>query len=222
MNGSPELSARATGDGGISNTDIVLVVLNDLGGAERRVHIERIAEAAWQQVPARFSWPKLQKYPDLDAVDVTLRAAKKNEGLVTGSKREGWMLTSSGIGRVHQREAAVRDFVQRFGRAGRTENRRERGGLDSSAARRLAQLRDSTAVRKFAGGERDDITVYDFLAFFNINQYMPPQKYRTNRQAVENLVRDDEELLAVARHLNERFGETYKTELQKGSNHGTA
>src|SRR5215207_9930234 len=99
MNGSPELSARATGDSGISNTDIVLVVLDDLGGADRRIHIENIAEAAWQQVPARFSWPKLQKYPDLDAVDVTLRAAKKNEGLVTGSKREGWMLTSSGIGR---------------------------------------------------------------------------------------------------------------------------
>lgn len=222
MSESPELATRATGDTGMSNTDIVLVVLDDLGGADRRVHIENIAEAAWQQVPARFSWPKLQKYPDLDAVDVTLRAAKKNEGLVTGSKREGWMLTASGIGRVRQREAAVRDFVERFGRAGRTENRRERGGMDSSAARRLAQLHESAAVRKYMGGESDDITVYDFLAFFNINQYMPLQKYRTNRQAVENLVRDDEDLLAVARHLDERFGETYKTELQKGSNHGPA
>jgi hypothetical protein len=80
-------TGRAASDGGISNTDIVLVVLDDLGGADRPVHIEDIAEAAWQQVPARFSWPKLQKYPDLDAVDVTLRAAKKNEGLVPLSLR---------------------------------------------------------------------------------------------------------------------------------------
>src|SRR4051794_22799637 len=86
-------------DASVSNTDVVLVVLADLGGADRTVHIEDVAEAAWQQVPARFSWPRLQKYPDLDAVDVTLRAAKKNEGLVTGSKREGWMLAPSGIQR---------------------------------------------------------------------------------------------------------------------------
>jgi hypothetical protein len=213
---------RLPGDGGVSNTDLVLVVLDELGGVERPVHIEDVAEAAWQQTPARFSWPKLQKYPDLDAVDVTLRAAKKNEGLVSGSKREGWMLTPTGIARVHQRQAAVREFVERSGLAGRTENRRERGGLDSSAGRRITQLRESAAVRKYTSGERNDLTVYDFLAFFNINQYMPVQKYRTNRQAVENLVRDDEELLVITRHLDERFGDNYKTELQKGSKHGTA
>lgn len=212
---------RRGGDVGVSNTDIVLVVLDDLGGAERTIHIEDIAEAAWQQVPARFSWPKLQKYPDLDAVDVTLRAAKKNEGLVTGSKREGWMLTSSGIQRVHQRQVSVRAFVEQQGRAGRTENRRERGGVDSSAVRRLNQLRESAAARKEASGDRDAITVYDFLAFFNINQYMPVQKYKTNRQAVENLVRDDKPLLALTEYLHGRFGDTYKTDLQKGPRHVT-
>jgi hypothetical protein len=207
----------------VSNTDIVLVVLEDLGGTDRSVHIEDIAETAWQQVPARFSWPKLQKYPDLDAVDVTLRAAKKNEGLVAGSKREGWMLTASGVHRAHEREAAVRDFVQRTGRAGRTENRRERGGVDSSAMRRLAQLRDSGAALKFKASRLDDITVHDFMAFFNINQYMPSHKYKTNRQAVENLARDDDELIATAKYLHGRFGETYRDQLQQGgARHGTA
>ncbi len=208
-------------DSSISNTDIVLVVLDDLGGADRSVHIEDIAESAWQQVPARFSWPKLQKYPDLDAVDVTLRAAKKNEGLVTGSKREGWMLTPSGIERVAQRHVAVNAFVAQQGRAGRTENRRERGGADSTTSRRLAQLRESAAATKGASDDYDAITVYDFLAFFNINQYMPTQKYKSSRQAVENLVRDDATLLALTEYLHGRFGDTYKTELQKGPRHGT-
>jgi hypothetical protein len=215
--------SRAAGEAGISNTDIILVVLEDLGGADHPVHIEDVAEAAWQRVPARFSWPKLQKYPDLDAVDVTLRAAKKNEGLVSGSKREGWMLTSSGVDRAGQRGSLVREFVERLGRAGRTENRRERGGQDSSSARRLGQLRESEAVKKYRSGSLDDISVYDFLAFFNINQYMPPHKYRTNRQAVENLVRDDEGLLATSAYLHSRFGDTYKDQLQKGgARHGNA
>lgn len=220
MSGSPTPQRNA--DASVSNTDIVLVVLSDLGGAVRTVHIEDIAEAAWQHVPARFSWPKLQKYPDLDAVDVTLRAAKKNEGLVTGSKRVGWMLTPSGIERVAQRHAAVGAFVAQQGRAGRTENRRERGGADSTTSRRLAQLRESAASAKSASGEYDAITVYDFLAFFNINQYMPTQKYKSSRQAVENLVRDDATLLALTEYLHGRFGDTYKTELQKGPRHGTA
>lgn len=205
----------------MSNTDLVLVFLDDLGGDERPVHIEDIAETAWQLVPARFSWPKLQKYPDLDAVDVTLRAAKKNEGLVAGSKREGWMLTPQGIERARERKLAVRDFVERLGRSGRTENRRERGGFDSAAARRIAELRASAAARKHSAGQIDGITVHDFLAFFNINQYMPTHKYKTNRQAVENLVRDDEELIATADYLHSRFGDKYKTELQKGgARHG--
>lgn len=209
------------GDAAISNTDIVLVVLDELGGADRAVHIENIAELAWQQVPARFSWPKLQKYPELDAVDVTLRAAKKNEGLVTGSKREGWMLTPSGIERVHQRHAAVHTFVEQQGRAGRTDNRRERGGADSSAARRLAQLRESAAAQKNEADDRDAITVYDFMAYFNVNQYMPTQKYKANKQAVENLVRDNPTLLELTAYLHRRFGDTYKTDLQKGPRHGT-
>jgi hypothetical protein len=213
---------RSSADPGVSNTDIVLVVLSDLGGADRPIHIEDIAETAWQQVPARFSWPKLQKYPDLDAVDVTLRAAKKNEGLVTGSKRAGWMLTPIGIARAQQREASVRGFLERRGTAGRTDNRRERGGVDSSTARRISQLRESVAAHKSAEDDRDSITVYDFLAYFNINQYMPVQKYQTNRQAVENLVRDDETLLSLTKYLHTRFGNTYKTDLQKGPSHGTS
>jgi hypothetical protein len=205
----------------MSNTDIVLVVLADLGGAERPLHIEDIAETAWMKVPARFSWPKLQKYPDLDAVDVTLRAAKKNESFVNGSKREGWMLTPAGMIRVNERRTAVQEFMEHHGQVGRTDNRRERGGADSSASRRMVQLRESAAANKFLNDDRDAITVYDFLAFFNINQYMPLQKYRTNRQAVENLVREDEALLSLVQFLDDRFGETYKSDLQKGPSHGT-
>jgi hypothetical protein len=220
MNSSPEASMPGSNE--VSNTDIVLVILYDLGGAEHSVHSEEIAEATWLQVPARFSWPKLQRYPDLDAVDVTLRAAKKNEGLVAGSKREQWMLTRPGVERVQEREAAVRAYIEQQGHAGRTENRRERGGLDSSTVRRLAQLRESAAAQKAAGGERDTINVYDFMAFFNINQYMPTQKYNTNRLAVENLVRNDDVLLGLTEYLHNRFGNTYKADLQKGPRHGTA
>jgi hypothetical protein len=207
---APRLT-RPAFDATMSNTDIVLVILADLGGNERLVDIEDIAEAAWQAVPARFSWPRHQQYPDLDAVDVTLRAAKKNEQLVTGSKVDGWMLTAVGVARVEQRRAAVQSFVSEFGNAGRMENRRERGGLDSSSVRRLEQLRSSAAAVKHSAGLDDQINVYDFLAFFAINQYMPDRKYLSNRQAVENLVRSDAELVATARLLHEKFGSTYKT-----------
>lgn len=202
-------------DTGITNTDIVLVVLSDLGGHERLVDIEDIAEAAWNAVPARFSWPRHQQYPDLDAVDVTLRAAKKNDKLVTGSKKEGWMLTPAGMAKVEQRGQLVHAFTREFGNAGRMENRRERGGLDSAAVRRLDQLRRSSALTKHRAGADDDITVYDFLAFFAINQYMPDRKYFANRQAIANLVRDEPELLETAQLLHDRFGSDYKALLQQ-------
>jgi hypothetical protein len=203
--------ARATSDATTSNTNIVLAILANLGGHERLVDIEDLAEAAWQAVPARFSWPRHQQYPDLDAVDVTLRAAKKNEQLVTGSKKEGWMLTTVGVARVEQHAAAVQGFISEFGNAGRMENRRERGGLDSASARRLEQLHSTKAAVMHRAGQDDQITVYDFLAFFGINQYMPDRKYASNRQAVENLIRGDDELMATAQLLHNQFGSTYKT-----------
>lgn len=211
MSAATTRSARSAPDSAVSNTDIVLVVLAGLRGHERLVDIEDIAEAAWQVIPARFSWPRHQQYPDLDAVDVTLRAAKKNEQLVTGSKLEGWMLTAAGVARVEQREHTVRSFISDFGNVGRMDNRRERGGLDSTSVRRLEQLRNSAAAIKHRAGHDDQITVYDFLAFFAINQYMPERKYLNNRQAVENLVRSDDELVTTARLLHEKFGSTYKT-----------
>ena len=211
---SPRLD-RPAFDSTISNTDIVLVILSDLGGAHKVIDIEDIAEAAWQAVAARFSWPRHQQYPDLDAVDVTLRAAKKNDHLVTGSKKEGWMLTPAGIIRVEQRLASVRAFITGFGKAGRMDNRRERGGMDSAAVRRLEQLRYSSAASKHRAGQDEDLSVYDFLGFFAINQYMPDRKYLANRQAVENLVRDEPDLLRTAQLLHERFGSNYKALLQQ-------
>src|SRR5436305_15215495 len=103
----------------VSNTDIVLVVLADLGGATKAIDIEDIAEAAWTAVAARFSWPRHQQYPDLDAVDVTLRAAKKNDKLVAGSKKDGWMLTAAGVNRSAMCHDAIRAFIEQYGRAGR-------------------------------------------------------------------------------------------------------
>jgi hypothetical protein len=200
---------------GISNTDVVLVVLSDLGGGERAVDVEDVAEAAWRAVPARFSWPRHQQYPDLDAVDVTLRAAKKNERLVTGAKTTGWMLTVAGSAHVEGCESAVRAYLVSEGQAGRTANRRERGGVDSSAVRRLTALRNSPAVSKYRSHQLGEATIHDFLEFYEVNQYMPESKYAINRQRVVNLVRDDDELRTVAETLHERFGTTYRTQLMR-------
>src|SRR4051794_12599293 len=190
MNMSTSRNRRgATEPAQISNTDIVLLVLADLGGGERAIDIEDIAESAWKAVPARFSWPRHQQYPDLDAVDVTLRAAKKNAGLVTGAKRTGWMLTVTGNAQLERCEAAVRDYLHSHGQAGRTANRRERGGAESAAVRRLTALRESAAVARYRRGELDQVSPHEFLAFYEINQYMPEAKYRVNRQRVVNLVR---------------------------------
>lgn len=203
----------------VSNTDLVLHVLADLGGGERAIDIEDIAEAAWKATPARFSWPRHQQYPDLDAVDVTLRAAKKNSGLVTGSKKSGWMLTVAGSAYVARTEQATQTYLSRQGQAGRTANRRERGGADSAAVRRLAVLRNSEAVAKHRRGRLNQANVHEFLAFYEVNQYMPETKYQMNRQRVVNLVRDDDELSTVAEELHQRFGTTYKTQLLRLEGH---
>ena len=100
----------ATGSA-ITNLDLVTYALAVLDGAERPVHLERIAVKAFELSPGAFRWD-LDEYAgfiDKDKVRVTLTDAQKPKygGLVraVGAKRQGiskptdaWQLTPAGAG----------------------------------------------------------------------------------------------------------------------------
>jgi len=93
----------------LSEGEIVLFVLYELGGWKERIHTEDIALECFRLAPSKFSWVKYPQYPDLMAAWYAIGSAKKIEDgklLVGGSERKkgtgkdkfgGWRLTNDGI-----------------------------------------------------------------------------------------------------------------------------
>jgi hypothetical protein len=110
----------------LSNIDVALFALLQLGGFEKRVHTEEIAYKAFQLDPARFSW-RLREYrdkgfPDKEPVRIALMdAAKpKNGQLVdgrsgvetSGKDADGWILTPAGAKWIREREQVIRRMLR--------------------------------------------------------------------------------------------------------------
>lgn len=94
----------------LTNVEIVVYVLAELGGGENPVHLERIAERAYAYAPGAFRWDldDFKSLIDKDKVRVSLTDAQKEKygALVraVGARRAGvvkptdaWQLTPSGM-----------------------------------------------------------------------------------------------------------------------------
>lgn len=105
-----------------------------LGGTSKSVDTEDAAVRCHELAPDLFSWQKYKEQINLELVRVSLSDAKKakNGGLLSGSGREGWRLSSRGLDWIRSREDSGFTFAAKpvrpsRGRAGSIDSvRRER------------------------------------------------------------------------------------------------
>lgn len=108
----------------LTNVDVVVYALVELGGAGRAVHSEDVAARSFALCPSRFSW-RLPQYrekgwPDKYIVKTALEDAKKEEFgiLVEGLyaldlAKDGWRLTSNGAKWYESNSKRVGEELQR-------------------------------------------------------------------------------------------------------------
>ena len=83
----------------LTNWEIAVLVLADLGGAHTSQHTEDIAAKCYELESQRFRWKKYD-FPSLDAVKQALSDARRDRhgGLISGSARTDlWRLTPAGV-----------------------------------------------------------------------------------------------------------------------------
>lgn len=108
-------------DSELTNIDIALYALYDLGGHEKKVHTEEVAYRAYELAEERFGWrlPRFREkhFPDKEPVRIALMdAAKLKYGQLVegrsgveakGKDIDGWFFTPAGA-------AWIRDNVDRI------------------------------------------------------------------------------------------------------------
>lgn len=86
--------------------EVATLALYALGGASARQDSEDIAIKCHELSPARFGWTKHRHLPDKDAAGQALTDARRtradgvretDNGLITGSPDDGWVLTPDGV-----------------------------------------------------------------------------------------------------------------------------
>lgn len=107
----------------ISNKDIVLFALYELGGAKAGVHTEDIAHRVFQYPIGRqrYRWERYNMYPDKERVSRELRRLKNWSGTAyvkghvnIGANKDrvdGWLLTPAGVDRVKASESQLTKTV---------------------------------------------------------------------------------------------------------------
>lgn len=99
---SDALAGEATED--VTNEDLVLAMLRQLGGAARYVDIEELTLALFEVAPARFSWRTRRDLPEREVVRFALvhanqRARREGRKPFLGSRDQSrqWRLTAAGV-----------------------------------------------------------------------------------------------------------------------------
>ena len=92
----------------LTQYEVTVVAVSLLGGVSRSVDTEDVAVKCHEIAPSFFSWQKHKDQINLELVRVSLSDAKKqkNGGLLSGSGREGWRLSSRGLDWIRARDVA--------------------------------------------------------------------------------------------------------------------
>ena len=147
----------------LSDKDIAIYALYLLGGWQERIHTEDVALKCFELAPSKFSWVKFPQYPDPAPARFALEAAKKPSvsALVKGESEKkrtaqnigGWMLTESG----------VQWILANMSRIEKTLGQHVPTGNRLFSDRKLKELLESTAFKKFRDyGEQAEISHAEF------------------------------------------------------------
>lgn len=179
-------SARSRDD--LTNEGIVVLAAYLAGGASGYADTEDVAVAAAKLAPGRFSWRKYADQINIDTVRKRLWDAARAEagGYLTGSERQGWLLTEAGLEFCRQHEGRLTAEVGTQARHSRQEQ--------SWVIRERVRMTSEAAYAKWSRGEIEAITPLEAERFFRIDDYVLGKARRARIERAAAAFRADEHL----------------------------
>ena len=188
----------------ISNSQLVVLAVAELGGSTRYVHPEDVALRVDQIAPGKFRWKKFHEFIDIHLVKKALQDTKRKYGkegpMLIGDNTKGWMLAQ--VGQEWYEQTGERLFADR----GQFEvNRKLSIRADQEAER--ARMRNTKAYQLYLAGKVHDINLVDFRHFVRINEYFLSNARARRFALVDNAVFTDSELADLWNQLKVSFVE---------------
>lgn len=214
--GQKDHKERLTG-ADLTLSDIVGVILGDLGGSKGPIHVEDITHACYQQYPARFCYSKYPNHMNMEVTRTTLigLGRKKHVEAVGETLRDTqqafWQLTDAGSKWYAENSESIRAAMGMKSPFA-TKNANDKKHFDAAKS----ALNRSKALRLWNEGKREEIKVWDFFDALRADPLVQPNKMRDLLTNLELAVAGDPNLQELVRYLDERFSKTYRAESKVG------
>ena len=107
----------------LSNKDLVVFAVYLLGGDRQFVDTEDVAVHTANLAPGRFNWKRHPDQIDMGLIRKSLSMDKSNGNSITGSIKDGWMLTEHGLNFVETFRGQLTNLGPAFSRLTDSERR---------------------------------------------------------------------------------------------------
>lgn len=190
------------GSESLSNDQIAVLAAYLAGAARGFADTEDIAIKAAQLAPGRFSW---RKYPDQINIETVRKrlwdaASDKKGRMLTGSEREGWLLTEAGLKFCHDNQDLLRGTDATAVRLSQKEL--------SWATREKARMVGEVAFQKYRDGNEDEILPVEAERFFRIDDYVVGDLRHSRVKRAKDIFAADammaEAIEAISKKVRER------------------
>lgn len=183
----------------LSNVEIVILAVSDLGGEVKAIDVEDIAINAYNYAPEKFSWRKYKDHIDIRVVVYAIKDAstpKKGPPLLTGSYKHGFMLSPDGKQWINEFKSSTEIISDN---AYRSKSTTEKIILEQN------RLLASSAYQKFITGQQDNITDVDVQDFTRVNEYFPLHARKRRYVLIDNAVKVNPDLESCWFYLKSKF-----------------
>lgn len=194
----------------LANHDLVTIAVYLLGGSTRPIDTEDIAIKTNDLAPGRFTWQKYKDQISLDSVRKRLwDAQSEDKGFLylTGSERDGWMLTQKGVDFAKVNVARLSDHD--------LSGERIRGSDRKWRDRERVRLLASDAFMKIRDGNSGTITFHDAATFFRLDEYVTGTARERKIARVVNAFYDDAELGPAVKIILDMLNEPDREEIHE-------
>lgn len=178
---------RATTDG-LTHKKLVVLATFLAGGDSGYADTEDIAVAAAKLAPGRFSWRKYPDQIDIDAVRRRLVDVARPEfgGHITGSERQGWLLTEAGLAFVRAHEGHLHGSMEAHVKLSR--------GEQTWLTRERSRMLGEVAFQKWQEQGIGAVAANEAERFFRIDDYVVGKARTARIERARDAFRIDPEL----------------------------
>lgn len=172
----------------LNNAQIAVLAAYLVGASKAHADTEDVAVKAAELAPGRFSW---RKYPDQINIETIRKrlwdaASEKMGGLLTGSERDGWLLTEAGLN-------FCREHSEQLGKTGEEQVRLSQRE-QAWATRERVRMQAEVAYKKWANGRPDEIQHVEAERFFRIDDYIVGNLRRSRISRARDIFAVDAEM----------------------------